>query len=93
MSYYSSQETPLNNHSAPSLDHFINHSLIQFAYELGAVLDYPMKDVVFEVAYRYIDTGHGELGLSPLQNTTQHLTTGSLQYHLISLGVRFDRTM
>ena len=83
---------PLNNHSFSSLDHFRNNSLIQFAYELGAVLDYPVKDVVFEIAYRYLNTGHGELGLSSLQNTTQHLTTGSLYYHAISLGVRFDRT-
>lgn len=87
------RETPLNKHAAPALDHFTNSTMTQFAYELGAVLDYPFKQFIVECAYRYIDAGHGQLGLSPLQNTLEHLSTGPLQYHTISLGVRIHHAL
>ena len=84
------QEASLNNHSAPSLDHFKNSRNTQFAYELGAVLDYTLDEITFECAYRYLNAGHAQLGLSPLQNTTAHLTSGLIQYNAVSLGVRFN---
>ena len=88
------QETPLNEHAAPSLDHFSNQTRVQLAYELGAVLDYACnKDVIIEVAYRYLDAGQGQLGLSPLQNTLDHLSTGPLRYQTLSLGVRFSHAL
>lgn len=82
-------ETPLNNYSASSEDHFYNGQRTHWAYELGAVLDYTFADVVFECAYRFIDAGRGQLGLNPSQNTPDHLSTGPLQYQTLSLGVRF----
>ena len=84
-------ETPLSAHATPSLDHFTGQTQLQLAYELGAVLDYAFQDVIIECAYRYIDAGQGQLGLSPLQNTQMHLLTGPLRYHAISLGVRFEQ--
>ncbi len=86
-------ERSLNNHAAPALDHFSGNTMVQFAFEVGAVLDYSFNDVIIECAYRYIDAGRGQLGLSPLQNTSDHLSTGSLRYHAISLGVRFEHAL
>lgn len=83
-------ETALNNHTIAALSHFSNNTQTQFAYELGAVLDYPLKNIIIQCAYRYMNAGQGQLGLSPLQNTAEHLSTGVLHYHAISLGVRFE---
>lgn len=83
------QEVPLNNHAASALDNFKSGHRTQWAYELGAVLDYAFKDVVFECAYRFIDAGRGQLGLNPLQSTSERLSTGPLHYQTLSLGVRF----
>lgn len=82
-------ETPLNAHSSPSLDHFKESYTTQFVYEIGAVLDYKLDDIVIEAAYRLLNAGHAQLGLSPLQNTTEHLFTGPLRYNAVSLGVRY----
>ena len=81
-------EVPLNNHAASSLDYFSKNTEAQLAYEVGAVLDYSFNDLILECAYRYIDAGHGWLGLSSLQNTNDQLSTGPLHYHAISIGVR-----
>lgn len=86
-SHYS--ETALNPNAAPSLDHFTAENQLQFAYELGAVLDYTYNPVLtIECSYRYLNAGHGQLGLSSLQNTSYHLSTGLIDYHTFSIGVR-----
>lgn len=82
-------EQALNTHSAPSLAPFSNNKTTQFAYELGAVLDYSIDSLVFECAYRTLNAGEAPLGLSSLQNTNNHLSTGPLHYNALSLGVRF----
>lgn len=83
-------ERPLNNHSAPSFAPFSNNNSTEFAYELGAVLDYSFNQhLVFECAYRTLNARAASLGLSSLQNTNNHLSTGPLNYNAISLGVRF----
>ena len=84
-------ETSLFNHASSGLVLFSDNTKAQFAVEWGAVLDFPFKGVIIECAYRYIDAGQGQLGLSSLQNTSEHLSTGSLHYHAVSLGVRFER--
>jgi hypothetical protein len=81
-------EKALNKHSAPSFSPFANRHTTQLAYEIGAVLDYSIQAVVFECAYRYLNAGEALLGLSSLQNTENHLSTGPLHYNVISLGVR-----
>ncbi len=86
-------EVPLENHAASGLNLFTDNRRVQLAFELGAALDYTFKDVIIECAYRYIDAGQGQLGLSPDQNTFEHLSTGPLHYHMISLGVRFERNL
>lgn len=86
-------EVALTSDAAPGLDLFSKNTRAQFALELGAVLDYSLKDVTLECAYRYIDAGQGQLGLSPAQNTMDHLSTGPIRYHTISLGVRFERIL
>ena len=83
------REKALNNHSAPSFSPFENAHNTQLAYELGAVLDYTFDEVVLECAYRYLNAGQTYLGLSALQNTNNHLSTGPLTYNAISLGVRY----
>jgi len=86
-------EVALENHAVPGLDLFSGKTRAQLAVELGAALDYTFKDVIIECAYRYIDAGQGQLGLSPDQTTVEHLSTGPLHYHMISLGVRFERIL
>jgi opacity protein-like surface antigen len=81
-------EVPLTSHAAPSLDNFSKNKEAQLAYEAGAVLDYSFSNVILECAYRYLDAGRGRLGLSPLQNTRDQLSTGPLHYHAISIGIR-----
>lgn len=73
----------------PSLDHFTADSQLQFAYEVGVVLDYTYNSfLTLECAYRYLNAGHGQLGLSPLQHTSDHLSTGLIDYQTLSIGVR-----
>lgn len=86
-------ETPLTSHAASSLGYFQDSKHAQFAYEVGAVLDYSMNEVVIECAYRYLNAGGAQLGLSPLQNTQEHLHTGILQYQAISIGVRVNHAL
>lgn len=85
---YDYQEWPLNNVSASSTSVFSDERTAQFAYELGVEIDYTFKKIVIESAYRFIDAGRGQLGLSPLQNTTEHLSTGELHYNTFSIGLR-----
>lgn len=88
------KEHPLNNHSSTGLDHFSENTKTQLAYELGAVLDYAFNNnIIFECAYRYINAGHGQMGLSTTQTTSEHLLTAPLQYHTISIGVRLEHTI
>ncbi len=83
------REIPLNEYAYGGQDHFSSQSQSQFLYEVGAVLDYAVdKNVMIEGAYRYIDAGNARLGVSPGQNTHDHLSTGPLHYQTISLGVR-----
>jgi len=82
-------EEPLNNHTAPSLAPFANNHNTAFAYELGAALDYAFDQFIIECAYRSLNAGQTNLGLSSLQNTETHLSTGTLYYNIISLGVRY----
>lgn len=86
-------EIPLSNHAAPSSEYFADHAQLQLAYEVGAVLDLVFKDVSIRAAYRYLRAGTGRLGLSPLQNTSDYLTTGPIDYHALSIGVRFEQTI
>lgn len=82
------REIPIFSTSMPSLQTIGGKKTNQFAYELGAVLDYSMQDVIFELAYRYINAGYGYLQPFTLQNTQDQISTGILQYHLISIGIR-----
>ncbi|MCH9689295.1 MAG: hypothetical protein K0U24_03940 [Gammaproteobacteria bacterium] len=91
--YY--QAAPLYNHATSALQTFTDKKTGQFAYEVGAGLDYfILKPAVIELAYRLIGAGKGYLGYSPLQNTTDRLSTGNIYYHTISLGIRlyYDHT-
>ncbi|MCX7116058.1 MAG: hypothetical protein NTW08_09165 [Gammaproteobacteria bacterium] len=81
-------EIPLVKTSAPSLQQALGSKNTPFAYEFGAALDYTMDRCLFELAYRYINAGQGYLQPFPLQNTLDRLSTGTLQYHVISLGIR-----
>lgn len=81
-------ETSKNNQAAPMLTPFKNASTAQLAYEFGAVLDYPVKNITYEFAYRFIGAGVGRLGTSLSQNTMQRLSTGTIYYHTVSLGAR-----
>ena len=89
------QAKPLYSHAAPAPQVFTNKRTSQLAYEVGAGLDYLiLKPAVIELAYRFIGAGKGYLGYSPIQNTTDRLSTGNIYYHTISLGVRlyYDHT-
>lgn len=82
------QEIPTSDTTIPSLQSANGKKTTQFAYELGAVLDYSMQEVVFELAYRYMNAGRGYLQPFSLQNTQEQLSTGMLHYHVISIGIR-----
>lgn len=81
-------EVPTQNHSINLSEGFPGETSNQFTYEVGAVLDYTFPRMTLECAYRYIHAGSGHLGLSPTQDTTETLSTGPLQYHAVTLGVR-----
>lgn len=84
--YY--QESVLNNRAANALSIFGHATRTQLAYEVGAALDYPCKHTVFELAYRLMDLGQGQLGYSSLQNTQDRLSTGPVRYQSLSFGGR-----
>ncbi|MDF1758390.1 MAG: hypothetical protein P1U74_08855 [Legionellaceae bacterium] len=86
-SYY--MEYQLIDTASPPLKTFTGANTVQIAYEVGFGFDYPIKNTVIEFAYRFIDSGVARLGLSPLQNTKEHFSTGHIQYHTINLGVRY----
>lgn len=81
-------EIPLTDSAAPSLQVVNGARTAQIAYELGAVLDYSMDRAVIELAYRYVNAGTGYLQPSQLQNTMDRLSTGQLNYRLVSIGIR-----
>jgi hypothetical protein len=89
------QSIPLNNQAAPALGLFKAAKTTQLAYEVGAALDYPCQQTVIELAYRFMNAGQGYLGVAPQQNTADTLSTGQIQYHILSLGVRlyYDHTV
>ena len=82
------REVPLSESGAPSLQQISGTNHNQFAYDLGAAFDYSVDNCNIELAYRYINAGNGVLQPFPLQNTKDSLSTGTLQYHVISLGMR-----
>jgi opacity protein-like surface antigen len=83
------KEYPLSDTAAVSLNSFTDAKTIQLGYEVGAGLDYPIKNAVIELAYRFIGAGVARFGQSKQQTTTDRLSTGQIQYHTISLGMRF----
>lgn len=87
VSYY--EEYPLNNYTIILSEKFRNNKSTEFAYEIGAGFDYPIKTAVIELAYRFVNVGQASLGLSPSQNSTNRLFTGQINYHTINLGARF----
>jgi hypothetical protein len=89
------QTSALYNHSATALQVFTGKCVSQLAYEIGGGLDFlSLKPAVIELAYRFMAAGKGALGYSPLQNTSDNLSTGNLYYHTVSLGIRlyYDHT-
>lgn len=82
------REIPTSDTAMPSLQSTGGEKTNQLAYELGAVLDYSMQEVIFELAYRYMNGGRGYLQPFSLQNTKDQLSTGMLHYQVISLGIR-----
>jgi hypothetical protein len=82
------QATMLNNRAASALELFGNAKRVQLAYEVGAALDYSHKEVVVELAYRFIDLGQGKLQASSLQSTQDIFSTGPIRYQVLSLGAR-----
>ncbi len=87
--------SPLYSHAAPALKVFTSERTAQFAYEVGAGIDYALlKPAVIELAYRFIGAGKGYLGYSAIQNTEERLSTGNIYYQTISLGIRlyYDHT-
>lgn len=81
-------EVALAESAAPSLQTANGFRKSQCAYELGAVLDYSRENAVIELAYRYINAGTGQLQAFSLQNTRDRFSTGTLYYHMISVGIR-----
>ena len=83
------QQLPLSNTSAPSSLIFSGTKTNQFSFEFGAVLDYACyRKLTLELAYRYLNVGKGYFESSALQDTTDTLSTGTLAYHIVSLGIR-----
>ncbi len=83
------QEVPLTETAAFSLQTTKGATTTQVAYELGTVLDYSINHKsLIELAYRYIRAGTGHLQPFSLQNTTEHLSTGTLKYSVFSIGFR-----
>ena len=77
------------NTGAPMQVPFSDARQTQFAYELGAGFSRQFPLARIFVSYRFISTGHGQLGLTPLQNTNNHLQVGAIHYHVFSLGAEF----
>ena len=83
------QQLPLSNTAAPSSLIFSGTKTNQFSFEFGAVLDYACyRKLTLELAYRYLNVGKGYFESSALQDTTDTLSTGTLAYHIVSLGIR-----
>lgn len=82
------KEIPLAVSTSPSLQNVPGTTQQQFTYEVGGVIDYAIETVNIELAYRYINAGNGVLLPFPLQNTQDQLSTGALQYQILSLGIR-----
>ena len=82
------QEWPSIDSGAISLQQVTGSRNHQFAYEIGAVLDYSMDKAVIEFAYRYMNAGSGYFQSFSLQNTADQLSTGVLNYHMLSIGIR-----
>ncbi len=89
------QVTPLYSHTATPLQTFTDKTTSQLMYEVGAGIDWlVLKPAVIELAYRFIGAGKAYLGYSPIQTTTDRLSTGNIYYQTISLGIRlyYDHT-
>lgn len=87
VSYYDAY--PLNNNTIIAAQKYKNNKTIQVAYEIGVGLDYKFNKAVIELAYRFVNVGKANLGLSPTQTTTDTLSTGQINYHTVNLGARF----
>lgn len=82
-------EIPLTDSAATSLQTVNGARSTQLAYELGAALDYTIDSgAVIALAYRYINAGSGHFQPFSLQNSADRLLTGTLKYHLVSIGIR-----
>ncbi len=75
--------------SQPMLQPFADSTRTPFAYELGFGVSRALKRVNVIIAYRYISAGKGQLGLTPVQNTTDHLSTGHINDNILTLGLEF----
>ncbi len=82
------QEVALADSATISLQNLSGKKNYQLSYELGFALDYAFDKFLVELAYRYINTGPGYFQAFPLSNTADKLSTGTLNYNVISLGMR-----
>ena len=82
------QEVALENSSTISLQNLSGNTNYRFSYEIGFALDYAFDRFLVELAYRYINAGSSDFQAFPLSNTSDKLSTGTLNYNIISLGMR-----
>jgi len=84
---YDYEEIPTdpNGSASPMTIPFGSHTLFSFSYGLGVGLNYVLSNnkTQMRIGYRYIYLGKGQLGLTSLQTTTQRLSTGRLDAHII----------
>lgn len=83
-----SETVPGGSTARPMSQPFGDKSRGAFALSLGTGVRYQVNNwAQWGIGYRYIDTGKGELGLSPTQPSPQHFQTKRLTHHLIAFSL------
>lgn len=86
---YREVPTNPNGSAAPIAVAFKSKVQPYFSYGIGVGINYLLSNnkTRISVGYRYINLGKGRLGMTPLQTTSERLSTGRLYAHLIILSL------
>lgn len=86
------ETTPAGSHAVPS-NPYGSHTQGEFAYELGAGLQYPFtikhQHCLLRLDYHYLNVGDAALGAANGQTTNERLRSNNVSTNIISLGLSY----
>lgn len=88
--FLSYQETiPTGSTTLPLEEPFKDDRNLDFAYSIGFGIAHSVGNrSELSVGYRYLNSGKGSLGTTPIQTTQNHLQSRTLGTHLLTMTVR-----